>query len=68
VVLSYDYWKTRYASSLDVLNQTTVINDHPFVIVRVAARGFSSAINGCDEEAAIQKLLACKPDATVESV
>jgi predicted permease len=29
-----------------VLNQTILINGHPFVIVGVAARGFSSAING----------------------
>ena len=46
VVLSYDYWKTRFASSHEVLNQTILINGHPFVIVGVAARGFSSAING----------------------
>jgi predicted permease len=51
VVLSYDYWKTRFASSPDVLNQTIVINGHPFVIVGVAARGFSSAINGFQPKA-----------------
>jgi predicted permease len=46
VVLSYDYWKTRFASSSDVVNQTLLINGHPFVIVGVAAQGFSSAISG----------------------
>jgi putative ABC transport system permease protein len=46
VVLSYDYWRTRFALSPDVLNQTILINGHPFVIVGVAARGFSSAIGG----------------------
>jgi predicted permease len=46
VVLSYDYWKTRFASSRDVVNQTLLINGHPFTIVGVAAQGFSSAING----------------------
>ncbi len=46
VVLSYDYWKTRFASSPEVLNQTILINGHPFVIVGVVAEGFSSAING----------------------
>ena len=45
-VLSYDYWKMRFALSPEVLNQTILINGHPFVIVGVAARGFSSAING----------------------
>jgi predicted permease len=46
VVLSYDYWKTKFASSNDVVNQTLLINGHPFVIVGVAAQGFGSAING----------------------
>jgi putative ABC transport system permease protein len=46
VVLSYDYWKTRFDSSRDVVNQTLLINGHPFTIVGVAAKGFSSAING----------------------
>jgi putative ABC transport system permease protein len=45
-VLSYDYWKTKFASSRDVVNQTLLINGHPFVIVGVAAPGFDSAING----------------------
>jgi len=46
VVLSYDYWKTRFNSSSDAVNQTLLINGHPFTIVGVAAAGFSSAING----------------------
>jgi putative ABC transport system permease protein len=46
VVLSYDYWKTKFGSSSDVVNQTLLINGHPFVIVGLAAQGFSSAING----------------------
>ena len=46
VVLSYDYWRTRFALSPEVLNQTILINGHPFLIVGVAARGFSSAIGG----------------------
>ena len=45
-VLSYAYWKTRFSSSSDVVNQTLLINGHPFVIVGVAAQGFDSAING----------------------
>jgi putative ABC transport system permease protein len=46
VVLSYDYWKTKFGSSSEVVNQTLLINGHPFVIVGVAPQGFSSAING----------------------
>ncbi len=45
-VLSYAYWKTRFSSSSDVVNQTLLINGHPFVIVGVAAQGFDSAISG----------------------
>jgi len=46
VVLSYDYWKTRFASSNNIVNQKLLINGHPFVVVGVAAKGFSSAIGG----------------------
>ncbi|HEY4356797.1 MAG TPA: ABC transporter permease [Acidobacteriaceae bacterium] len=46
VVLSYNYWKTRFAASDSVINQSILINGHPFVIVGVAARDFSSAISG----------------------
>jgi putative ABC transport system permease protein len=46
VVLSNAYWKTRFASSPDVVNQTVLINGHPFTIVGVAAPGFSSVIGG----------------------
>ena len=46
VVLSYDYWKTKFGASSDVVNQTVLINGHPFVIVGVAAKGFGSAIGG----------------------
>jgi putative ABC transport system permease protein len=45
-VLSYAYWKTRFAGSPDVLNQTLLVNGQPFTIVGVAAPGFSSAISG----------------------
>jgi putative ABC transport system permease protein len=46
VVLSYTYWKTRFAASPDVVNKTLLVNGHPFIIVGVAAQGFSSAIGG----------------------
>ncbi len=46
VVLSYDYWKTRFAASPDVINKTLLVNGQPFTIVGVAAPNFSSVING----------------------
>ena len=46
LVLSYDYWKRRFASSSDVVGQTLLINGHPFTVLGVAPRGFDSAIGG----------------------
>jgi len=46
VVLSYDYWKTRFNASSDVAGKNLLINGHPFTIVGVAPEGFHSAIDG----------------------
>jgi predicted permease len=45
-VLSYGYWKTRFAASRDVVGQTVLINGHPFTILGVAPENFDSAIGG----------------------
>ncbi|WP_174240699.1 ABC transporter permease, partial [Granulicella sp. S156] len=36
LVLSYDYWKGRFAASSDVVGQTVLIEGHPFTILGVA--------------------------------
>ena len=46
VVLSYDYWKSRFAASRDVVGQSALVNGHPFTIVGVAPENFQSAIGG----------------------
>lgn len=46
VVLSYEYWKTRFAASRDVVGQSVLINGHPFTILGVAPQNFDSAIGG----------------------
>ena len=46
VVLSYGYWKARFASSPAVIGQTVLINGHPFTILGVAPENFDSAIGG----------------------
>jgi predicted permease len=46
LVLSYDYWKTRFAASRDVIGQSVLINGHPFTILGVAPQNFTSAIGG----------------------
>lgn len=46
LVLSYEYWRTRFAASRDVIGQTVLINGHPFSILGVAPENFDSAIGG----------------------
>jgi putative ABC transport system permease protein len=46
VVLSYSYWKTRFAGARDVVGQTVLINGHPFTILGVVQENFDSAIGG----------------------
>jgi putative ABC transport system permease protein len=46
LVLSYDYWKTRFAASSDVVGQVVLINGHSFTILGVAPQNFDSAIGG----------------------
>jgi predicted permease len=40
VVLSYDYWKSRFNGNSGVLNQTVLLNGHPMTVVGVAAPGY----------------------------
>jgi putative ABC transport system permease protein len=45
-VLSYDYWRTRFAASREVIGQTVLVNGHPFTVLGVAPNHFDSAIGG----------------------
>jgi predicted permease len=40
VVLSYDFWKTQFASAPDVIGRKVLVNRHPMTIIGVAAPGF----------------------------
>lgn len=46
LVLSYDYWRTHFGGSRDVVGQAALINGHSFTIVGVAPASFRSAIGG----------------------
>ena len=46
VVLSYAYWKSRFAASRDVIGQAVLVNGHAFTILGVAPQNFESAIGG----------------------
>jgi predicted permease len=41
VVLSYDYWNTRFARDAGVLGKKILVNDSPMEIVGVSAKGFA---------------------------
>jgi putative ABC transport system permease protein len=45
-VISYDYWRTRFAASSDIVGQTILINGHPFTVLGVTPQNFDSAIGG----------------------
>ncbi len=46
LVLSYAYWKSRFAASPGVVGQTVLINGRAFTILGVAPPNFESAIGG----------------------
>jgi predicted permease len=41
VVISYDYWVTRFARDPSVVGRKMLVNDYPMTIVGVSAAGFS---------------------------
>jgi putative ABC transport system permease protein len=45
-VLSFDYWRRRFGSDPDALNQNIRVNGHPFTVVGVAPPGFHSVVTG----------------------
>jgi len=46
VVLSYEYWKSRFNGDPEIEGKQVLINGHQFTIVGVAPSGFHSAIDG----------------------
>lgn len=42
VVLSYGYWQRRFGLDPKIVNDTILINGHPFTVIGVAAPGFQS--------------------------
>jgi|HubBroStandDraft_6_1064221.scaffolds.fasta_scaffold00435_11 putative ABC transport system permease protein len=45
-VLSFNYWRRRFGAEPNILNQTVLVNGHPFTVVGVAQRGFHSVVLG----------------------
>ncbi len=46
VVLSHDYWQTRFGGSADAIGQTVRVNDNHLTIVGVAPEGFQGTVMG----------------------
>jgi len=46
VVLSFSYWQRRFGTDLGILNQSILMNGHPFTVVGVAPPGFHSVVMG----------------------
>lgn len=46
VVISHDYWQTRFSGSANVVGQTLQVNDNRLTIIGVAPEGFQGTIMG----------------------
>jgi putative ABC transport system permease protein len=46
VVLSFSYWQRRLGADPSVVNQSILVNGHPFTILGVAPPGFHSVVMG----------------------
>ncbi|MBZ5719242.1 MAG: ABC transporter permease [Acidobacteriia bacterium] len=43
-VLSFNYWQRRFGGDPGILNQTVVINAHPFTVIGIAPKNFHSIV------------------------
>ncbi|NNF26057.1 MAG: ABC transporter permease [Gemmatimonadetes bacterium] len=49
-VLSHDYWESELGSDPGVLNQTIIVNGHPFTVVGVVQEGFKGTTKGAEPD------------------
>ncbi len=45
-VLSFNYWQRRFGGDHSIVNQSILVNGHPFTILGVAQKGFHSVVMG----------------------
>jgi len=58
VVLSYGFWRTRYAGAASALGQTLRVNERELTVVGVAPRGFQGTVLGLDFDLWVPATLA----------
>ena len=61
-VLSYEYWVRRFGSTPRVLNESILINGHPFTVIGVAPSGFRSVVVGDSPDLFVPMMM--KPEVT----
>ena len=57
VVLTYDFWKSRFNGNAAILNQTVLLNGHPMTVVGVAARGYHGFDPGARVDALVPTMM-----------
>jgi predicted permease len=62
VVISYGYWQRRFGSDPRIINDTILVNSHPFTVVGVAPPGFRSVVLG--QAPAVFAPMTMKPQIT----
>jgi predicted permease len=60
VVLGYDYWQTKFAGSLTIINHDIRLNGSPFTVIGVAPAGFDGDVVG--ERMALYVPLSMQPE------
>ena len=57
VVLTYDYWKSRFSGNAGILNQTVLLNGYPMTVVGVAAPGYHGIDPGARVDALVPTMM-----------
>jgi hypothetical protein len=58
IVISYDYWRSRFSGAPDIVGRTLRVNGQPLTIAGVAPRGFQGTIVGLDFDLWVAATLA----------
>ena len=57
VVLTYDYWKSRFSGNAGILNQTVLLNGYPMTVVGVVAPGYHGFDPGARVDALVHTMM-----------